>query len=157
MKIAISYFYQIRNFKKNMIPVSTALYDPLWYHDFTRDYNYIFKDKRGIINGIRCEAIIEQAKTILNCKCPCKNKDSFSCSFLFNYRKKLENINFKKLYKDIEELAKRYQEQEKIEEEIIIVFIVYETPSNLCSERQSLIDYFNSNGVKCEELTYPII
>lgn len=29
MKIAISYFYQIRNFKKNMIPVSTALYDPL--------------------------------------------------------------------------------------------------------------------------------
>lgn len=28
MKIRTSYFYQIRNFKKNMIPVSTAMWDP---------------------------------------------------------------------------------------------------------------------------------
>jgi len=33
MKVRISYFYQIRNFKTNMIPMSTALSDPAWYHD----------------------------------------------------------------------------------------------------------------------------
>ena len=33
MKIRLSYFYQIRFFKKNMIPMSTALSDPEWYHD----------------------------------------------------------------------------------------------------------------------------
>ena len=31
MKIATSYFYQIRNFKPWMIPVSTCLSDPEWY------------------------------------------------------------------------------------------------------------------------------
>ena len=31
MKIYTSYFYQIRNFKPNMIPVSTAISDPFWY------------------------------------------------------------------------------------------------------------------------------
>lgn len=28
MKIRVSYFYQIRNFKPNMIPMSTAISDP---------------------------------------------------------------------------------------------------------------------------------
>ena len=31
MKIYTSYFYQIRNFKQNMIPISTCLSDPEWY------------------------------------------------------------------------------------------------------------------------------
>ena len=41
MKLRLSYFYQIRNFKPNMIPMSTALSDPAWYHDF-KDKDYIF-------------------------------------------------------------------------------------------------------------------
>lgn len=32
MKILISYFYQIRFFKPNMIPLSTAAFDPKWFH-----------------------------------------------------------------------------------------------------------------------------
>lgn len=32
MKIYTSYFYQIRFFKPNMIPLSTAKYDPSWFH-----------------------------------------------------------------------------------------------------------------------------
>lgn len=31
IKIYTSYFYQIRNFTPNIIPVSTALSDPAWY------------------------------------------------------------------------------------------------------------------------------
>mgnify|MGYP007070208670 CR=1 FL=1 len=30
-KICTSYFYQIRNFTPNIIPVSTCLSDPVWY------------------------------------------------------------------------------------------------------------------------------
>ena len=52
MKLAISYFYQIRNFKKYMLPLSTAVSDPSWYHENLNN-NHIFIDKRGIINGIR--------------------------------------------------------------------------------------------------------
>ena len=56
MKLAISYFYQIRFFKPYMIPVSTAVSDPQWYHNF-QDKNYIFLDKRGVANGFRCELL----------------------------------------------------------------------------------------------------
>ena len=29
----ISYFYQIRNMKHNTLPVSTAMWDPKWFHE----------------------------------------------------------------------------------------------------------------------------
>ena len=59
MKIRTSYFYQIRNFKKNMIPVSTAMSDPLWYRP-EQGQEYFF-DKRGIVNGLRYTPLIVQA------------------------------------------------------------------------------------------------
>ena len=47
MKLALSYFYQIRNFKHYMIPVSTAVWDPQWFHiDKTTK---IFKDNRSYL------------------------------------------------------------------------------------------------------------
>lgn len=153
MKIRTSYFYQIRNFKKYMIPVSTALWDPKWYHD-NQGHSCIFYDKRGIINGIRLEALISKAK---GCGlCPCNDKDYENCLFLKEYRKRLDNIDFDRMYKDMENFANRYKQNEGFEEEPIIVLIVYETPQNHCSERQALIDYFNSKGVECKELDYPI-
>ena len=52
MKVLITYFYNIRFLKQNQIPVSTAMWDPKWYHDF-KDKDYIFKDKNGVYNGDR--------------------------------------------------------------------------------------------------------
>ena len=158
MKIRTSYFYQIRNFTRNMIPISTAIWDPAWFHNFTNDYNYTFLDKRHIINGLRCNAIIEQGKESNHGPeiCPCENKDYNTCSFLSNYRKNLENIDFNKLISALKEYANYYKKEFEIENEIIIVFIVYETPTNPCSERKPLQDYFNSHGVECKELDYPI-
>ena len=89
MLIRTSYFYQIRNFTRNMIPISTAVWDPAWYHNFTKDYSHLFYDSRNILNGLRLE---------------------------------------------------------KINEEIILVLIVYETPNNLCSERIPLQEYFTQHG-----------
>ena len=47
---------------------------------------------------------------------------------------------------DMKQLANNYKEQEKINEEIILVLIVYETPNNLCSERIPLQEYFTQHG-----------
>lgn len=156
--VRTSYFYQIRNFKRNMIPISTAVWDPAWYHNFTQDYNHLFKDKNGILNGLRLESVIEQGRHSNHGPevCPCEKKEYQVCSFLKQYRKNLENIDFKQMYNDMLNFAKEYKETENIKEEIILVLIVYETPSNPCSERQPLIDYFNNKGIECEELSYPI-
>ena len=141
-----------------MIPVSTAIWDPLWYHNFTQDYNYLFKDKRGILNGLRLESVIEQGRHSNHGPdiCPCDKKEYQKCSFLKQYRENLENINFNKMYNDMLKFAKDYKETENIKEEIILVLIVYETPTNPCSERRPLQDFFNSHGVECKELDYPI-
>lgn len=158
MKIRTSYFYQIRNFTRNMIPISTAIWDPAWYHNFTQDYNHIFYDRRNILNGLRIETIIEQGRKSNHGSeiCPCEGKDFQTCSFLHNYKKNLENINFKEMIADMQKLADDYKEKEKINEEIILVLIVYETPNNLCSERIPLQQYFTEHGWECKELKYPI-
>lgn len=156
MKIAISYFYQIRNFKENMLPLSTACWDPKWFHD-NQDEKHIFIDKRGIINGIRilplhpdvtCEGLCQGKQ--------CTNKKPSQCAFLQTYEKQLNNLNFEELYTDMENLANKFQEYKKLKEEPILVLIVYETPTNPCSERQILIKYFNLKGINCQELQYPI-
>ena len=153
MKIRISYFYQIRNFKKNMIPMSTAMWDPAWYHAGLGP-DHIYTDKRGILNGLRLKPIIVQGNT--NHICPCENKDPQNCMAMKEYRQELDKIDFQNMMCGIRAFADRYKKNNDIKEEIIMILIVYETPNNKCSERQTLIDYFNDNGVECKELDYPI-
>ena len=76
--------------------------------------------------------------------------------FYIIIKKNLENINFKEMIIDMQRLADDYKEKEKINEEIILVLIVYETPNNPCSERIPLQQYFTEHGWECKELKYPI-
>lgn len=157
MKIRTSYFYQIRFFKPNMIPISTCISDPAWYHDFTFDNKYLFKDKRGILNGKRAETIISQGRAAVEIgNCPCNKKQYEECIFLKQYQKNLKNIDFGTFYSKISYFADKYKEFEKINDEIILVFIVYEAPKNPCSERRAIINFFNENGIECKELQYPL-
>jgi hypothetical protein len=107
---------------------------------------------------LRLETIIEQGKHSNYGPdiCPCDSKEYDTCSFLRQYRKNLENIDFKKMITDMQKLANDYQKNEKITEEIILVLIVYETPNNPCSERIPLQEYFTEHGWECKELEYPI-
>lgn len=153
MKIATSYFYQIRNFKQNMIPVSTCLSDPDWYRPPKGKEYYI--DKRGIICGLRYKPLIVQFQG--SHYCPCENKEILQgqCDTLKEYRQLLETVDFNKTIKGFQFCANKFQRPFD-EEEPIIVLMVYEAPSNPCSERIALQDYFTSHGWKCKELNYPI-
>jgi len=154
MKLRISYFYQIRNFKRNMIPMSTAISDPAWYHDF-KDSNHIFTDKRGILNGLRLRPIIVQGGHG-EIQCPCESKDAEHCPLAKDYAAALEKIDLNKMMKGIEDFCLDYCKTNNIKEEPIAVLIVYEAPNNPCSERYSLLEYFNKHGIECKELDYPI-
>lgn len=161
MIIALSYFYQIRFFKPYMIPVSTALYDPTWYHKGWYDQNVKFLDKNGVINGIRipdlqphlesnkayCSSCTEESKS---------NNKSHNCEFLTDYRSQLDELNFHQLLSTLTNLGMEVKYQLKFTQDPIIVLMVYESPKTPCSERWVLFDYFKDNNYPLYELQYPI-
>lgn len=161
IKVYTSYFYQIRFFKPNMIPISTAVWDPKWFHPYN-DRNGIFKDKNNVYNGIRsrllhpgkeCDGMCAGPE---NCIAKYGQAEPDKCDFLKTYREQLNKIDCNKLMQDLEDYAYKIKEKEGFEEEPVIVLIVYEVPSNPCSERVVLQEWFNKNGIECKELEYPI-
>ena len=51
MKFALGYFYQVRFFTPNMIPVSTALGDPKWYHQNKgQQFTFLDKNKNSLLD-----------------------------------------------------------------------------------------------------------
>lgn len=156
MKFALSYFYKVRFFKPNMIPISTAVSDPKWFHA-NRSPQFTFLDKNGVINGLRCQ---ELAPGPL-CSGLCNgNRDKGctpeSCDFLRAYRLQLEaSFDIDSFLHRCELAAKNTKEYNGYKEEPIIVLLVHEAPDNPCSERQPLLDFFNSHGIPMEELKFP--
>ena len=157
MKIAISYFYQIRFFKPWMIPVSTACFDPKWFHQWSGP-NFTFLDKRNVVNGLRCEELHPGPL----CEGLCRGRDSCDdgnpnkCAFLQQYMRQLENMDLDQFLQRAAASLSRLKQQLNLDREPLLVLIVYEIPNNPCSERQALLKYFNSHGIECEELKYPI-
>ena len=147
MKIFITYFYNIRFFKPHTIPISTAVWDPKWYHNF-QGHDIIFKDKNNVLNGIRYPDL---SSVNIPQSCPCENKDPTTCQFIKDYSKYLNTLNFDKVYSDLLFIGNKAKEILKFDEEPEICLMVYEKPDNPCSERKSLIEYFNKHGVSITE------
>ena len=82
MKISTSYFYQIRFFTRNMIPVSTAIWDPKWFHTGNNIGEY--RDKNGVWNGIRMP-ILSPLKIAPDTCSQCVVKDPSDCKFQNSY------------------------------------------------------------------------
>lgn len=150
MKIKISYFYQIRFFKENQIPISTAKWDPIWYHNNQRNYKTIFYDKNNVLNGLR----IEELSPDKNCENLCKGinlceiRDPDKCNFIKEYQKQLNSLDFNFILNKLESIACKFGKNFK---NIELILIVYETPNNPCSERNSIIEWFKKNGIEIEE------
>lgn len=155
MEIYTSYFYQLRFFPENAIPISTCVSDPAWFHN-KRGNDYVFKDKRGVYNGIRNELLHPGRICEGLCGGPvgCASNPE-SCLFLRAYRSQLAAINFAEFMANLSSLVERVKEREDWEEDPIVIFLVYEAPDNHCSERAALQDWFRSNGVEIKEWRPP--
>ncbi len=150
MKIYISYFYQIRNFNKYMIPLSTAMFDPKWYHD-NKDSNHLFWDKNGVINGLRCyQFIFNKDKYQGWCSDDCEYRGKGNCPYLNAYYKMLGMIDWGSLMEffksAITYVANHNSDLENIDK-YNICLIVHEATNAVCSERSELIKWFKEQGV----------
>lgn len=146
MKFLIAYFYQIRFFKPYMIPFSTAVFDPKWYH-MGRGHKCVFRDERGVYNGIRATPLVPSSDYGGDCsgKQNC-NSNPEECKFLSNYYLQLKQLDFNAIINRMEKMSLKVKALEKFEEEPIAVLMVYEKPDNPCSERVMLRKWFKDNG-----------
>ena len=152
MKIYISYFYHIRQFPKNLLPVSTAIWDPKWYHENLGNW-HTFTDKRGILNGLRVEELAPKdipEEEICTKGC---TKDYKTCGFLKCYRERINSIDFDALMQKLQKMADSAKTPDN--PDIDICLMVYETPTNPCSERVPIIELFASHGITVEEFVKP--
>ena len=134
MKIYTSYFWQIRNFTPNIIPVSTAMSDPIWYRP-PAGMEY-YKDKRGIINGLRYEPLIVQRYG--TCSCPCSDKERApACPTMIEYEQLLFSlVDKEKTLKAFEHCCNKFNCN-------VVCLMVYENNKNPCSERFALQKFFD--------------
>lgn len=155
MKIYTSYFYQIRFFKPHQIPISTADWDPTWFHDF-KGQDHVWKDKNGVWNGIRLEILNpSHCCSILPPECVGCSKESKyieRCSFLKDYREGLHTkLKFNELLECITKMADYFQHLEGFTDEPEIIFILHESPNNPCSERVPIQELFKEHGIEVTE------
>lgn len=151
MKIYTSYFYKIRFFTPNMIPISTAKWDPKWYHQ-NKDQSHWFLDKNGVINGLRADVFAPGpvASAVGECGPHC-NHNPEECRFLQAYAHQLNQLDINNIITRTEKLCESVRPVVNYEGEPVAVFILHEAPDNPCSERAAIQNYFRSHGIECEE------
>lgn len=152
MKLLTSYFYQIRFFTPNIIPLSTAVWDPKWYHN-NQNQSYAYLDKNKVINGLRADIFVPNLSCNGLCHGveECKSKDPRSCEFLKTYEMQLNLLDCDKVIEDLENLGNQIKSLFNFDGDPIICLMFHETPDNLCSERQVVQSFFRSNGYKINE------
>lgn len=155
MKIYTSYFYQVRYFKPHQIPVSTADWDPKWFHE-NMNQNHVWKDKNGVWNGVRIE-LLNPSHVCTQLPPECVycikgNRHPESCGFLKDYRDGLKNrLDFEELMCFLTGIADYFKQLEHFSEEPEIMLLVHEAPTVLCSERVPIQELFLSHNMQVEE------
>lgn len=144
MKLYISYFYQIRFFPRNLVPLSTAIWPPKWFVPF----HY---DKRHVINGLNIPPLQPGKSCEGLCDGSCEPKSPDNCQFLQAYYQQLQQIDFDDFIARLEKLAANIKQGEESTEEIDFAFIVHETPTNPCSERWIIKRWLEEHGIEVEE------
>ena len=144
MKIYTSYFYKVRFFTPNIIPVSVNLTDPAWYRPPEDKEYYI--DKRGIVCGLRYEPLVVQRQGIEQCPTPqcCwyAISDVHPCPCMQEYERLLYSfVDKEKTLKAFEHCCNKFNAD-------TIALMVYEIPANPCSERIALQKFFNCKELK---------
>lgn len=154
-KFKVSYFARIRKFAPNEIPVSTAMWDPKWFHP-TRKPKGVYLDKRNVINGLRVDPFVPGYG---GCDGPREcGWEPEKCTFMDKYRSQLSRLNYGDIIARFADLELRLREKfEHLKDypELTFVFIVYEKPDNECSERVAIREWFESMGFALPEWEEP--
>ena len=152
MDIYTSYFYQVRFMKPHMIPLSTAIWDPKWFHQNKRQ-EYVWKDKNGVYNGLRAPVFAPGPMCEGLCRGPesCDTHDPHRCLFLSTYRYQLEQLDFENIIARCESMGNRIKAIESFQEEPVIMLLVHEAPQNPCSERRVIQEWFAAHGKEVVE------
>ena len=160
----ISYFYQIRNMKPNTLPVSTAMWDPKWFHD-DNGGRWKYMDKNGVINGVRMidlmmplykwEELVKRNESCEHCGINNGANESWisgMCPFMKEYAKCIreKNPDFQKFINFCDGYLQFLNQRLNLCLDTII-FIVHEAPSKGCGERPELQRWFAENGMELKE------
>lgn len=145
MKIYTSYFYKIRFFPQELVPLSTAVWDPTWYHN-NQGHKYIFRDRRGVLNGCRATPFVpgEECNNLCRGSEHCNAIGPESCAFLSTYLRQLRKLNFNEILQRFENLRERIGNKD-------FALIFHEAPQNPCSERWMVQKWFKENGMEITE------
>ena len=152
MEIYTSYFYQVRFFPRNAVPLSTAIWDPKWFHE-SKGQAYVFVDKRGVMNGLKATPFVPGPL----CHDLCRGKEACltgrpqDCSFLQMYGKQLDSLPIDDIIKRMEILGEKVRSTTNFQGDPIFIYLVHEAKDNACSERRRIQEYFIKNGYKCSE------
>lgn len=146
MTIYTSYFYQIRFFPQNLVPLSTAVWDPRWYFHNEKQ-GYVWKDARGVLNGLRATPFVPNDSCNGLCRGPesCISQDSNTCKFLQVYLTQLRKLDFNSIIKRFYNLG------ERIGNNPDFALIFHEAPNNPCSERWMVQQWFKENNWEINE------
>ena len=141
MKIYTSYWAMVRKFPKNLIGLNTTVFSPRW--------RPMGKDKRGVI-CVDCPPFKPGYSCSGLCNGKCDPKHPNDCEFLKAYKTQLDKINIHSIQESLGKLATQIAQDEGLQD-IDFAFLVYETPTNPCSERVVIQQYFKEHGIECEE------
>lgn len=150
MRIYTSYFYQVRFFPPNLIPLSTAKWDPKWFHEGLAQ-SHQFKDKRGVLNGLRAEPFVPGIELDGTCRGP---ESCFEtpprCRFQLGYLGQLRQLDFQTVMNRFEDLAERIKAAEGFDD-VDFALLLHEAPTNPCSERIAIHLWFAQNNYRIDE------
>lgn len=143
MKIYTSYFAQIRNFPKNLVALSTVIFEPKWYK--IGDI-----DKNGVIS-LRCPPLIPNSSCAGLCEGKCNPKQPENCAFLKAYKNQLNAIDFNNFVDHLLDLHARLLADFPDRKDFDFAFIFFEKFDNLCSERWPVQNWLRAHGIEVEE------
>lgn len=171
MKIYISYFYKVRFMKSNLLPVSTAKWDPIWYHNppnmriydcmgkTVRNYGQ-YLDKNNVLNGTRIENLVFPEERWNNldkdqCSPTCQLKDTMDskhwCPFMKSYLDYLTGLNFDDMIFLLKTYVENYKYQYNVKGNVDVVLLVHEPSDCKCAERPVLKKWFKEHGITLHE------
>lgn len=143
MKLYTSYWGQVRNFPKNLVVLSTVVWEPKWY-------NVGNVDKNGIIS-LRCHPLVPGEECEGLCEGKCNPKHPNDCTFLKAYREQLDKIDFNDFMDKLLDLRARLLDDFPDREDFDFAFVFYEKYDNPCSERWAVQDWLRAHNIEIEE------